>query len=125
MRALFVSLLLPLLTACAPKLAVNWSFANVEEGYDHPNRMDVYVGDEKVGESSVTPETTPNSVVVKLPKGTTEARVVNMAQYEGVWEEHTIANNYSIDCVWEGPVNPKGRTNLKLVFDLDQGTIVE
>lgn len=125
MRALLVTLLLPLLTACAPKLVVNWSFANVEDGYDHNNRVDVYVGEALMGTSSVKPETTPNSVTVKLPKGTTEARVVNMAQYEGKWEEHTIANQYSIDCVWEGPIKPSGRTELNLVFDLDQGTIVQ
>lgn len=123
MRALVFAL--PLLAACAPKLVVNWSFANVQDGYDHPNRVDVYVGDTKVGESSVTPETTPNNVTVRLPRGATEARVVNMAQYDGKWEEHIIANDYSIDCVWEGPVKPKGRTDLELVFDLDQGTLVQ
>jgi hypothetical protein len=113
------------LVACAGAPSgyrVAWSFANIEEGYDHDSRTEVWVDGVKAVESSVTPQSKPNEVTVDVPAGTHQLRVVNLALYEGQWEEHTVANNYSIDCTWEGTVGPKGQ--LVLLFDVDQGTVV-
>ena len=49
-------------------------------------------------------------------------RIVNYALYEGNWEEHTVENNYSYDCVYELNQNFKKRKyTVDLVFDLDNG----
>ncbi|MEQ1507364.1 MAG: hypothetical protein ABMB14_34365 [Myxococcota bacterium] len=104
-------------------LVVTWSFAGIEEGYDHPNRVDVYVDGQPLAQSTVTPQSERNAVSVVVPDGAHTVRVVNSALYDGVWEEHTVANDYSIDCVWEGTVSPRDK-KLDLVFDLDQGTRV-
>jgi hypothetical protein len=43
-----------------------------------------------------------------------------MAYYEGTWEEHTVANEYSLDALYEGEVSLKKKLTLDLVFDIDK-----
>jgi hypothetical protein len=51
--------------------------------------------------------------------------IVNMAEYEGQWEEHTMGNDYSIDCLWEGEhAFSKKKEKMFLLFDIDNGTTV-
>lgn len=101
-------------------LKVSWKFENVEPGYDHKNKCVVYVDGEEVAESSATLQTKPNTMKLEVPAGKHVIRVVNFALYEGVWEEHTVENNYSLDCVFEEEVkfSKKGRA-ISMVFDLD------
>lgn len=114
------------LVACggapADTYQVAWSFANIEEGYDHQHRVDVFVDGQKVAESRVAAESVPGELVFPVPPGFHEVRVVDMTLYEGNWEAHTVENNYSIDCEWKGKVEPGG--SLVLRFDIDQGTVV-
>lgn len=119
-RAPFAALLL---AACAHHgFSVDWSFKNIEEGYDHLSRIDVYVDGQKFSESQSAPQSRPGHLNLDLPEGKHEVKVIALAMWEGQWEEHVIANDYSIDCLWEGSVS--GGKPLKLVFDLDNGTIV-
>lgn len=118
----WVGLVAALAAGCGPKgLVVQWSYQNVVDGYDHPSRLDVYVDGEKVAESKVQPESVPGTLPVPLAPGAHQVRVVAMALYEGRWEEHLVENDYGIDCLWEGTV--EGKERLKLVFDIDQGTV--
>lgn len=105
-------------------LFVKWKFDHIQDGYDHDNRIDVFVDGEKFMESDVAPQSKPGALTVPLPPGDHDVRIVSMALYEGTWEEHTIANDYSIDCEWNGRVRGDKKTKLKLVFDIDSGTIV-
>ena len=104
------------------KLTVSWSFLNIVEGYDHDNKCIIYVDGKQVGESSVTKETKPNSITVNVPQGSHDVKVMNYALYEGKWEEHTIANTYSIDCYYETNIKIKKKSKITLVFDIDKQT---
>lgn len=106
-------------------LLIKWEFKNVVEGYDHLNKMIVYVDGQKVGESTVTKETTPNSMSVKVKKGNRKIRIENWAQYEGNWELHSVENNYSHDFFWEGQLQLKKKKTFKIIFDIDTGQKVD
>lgn len=104
------------------KVTVKYSFKGIEEGYDHDTRTELYIDDELVGTSTVKKESKPNSVTAATAKGKHNIRVVNQALYEGTWEDHTIANNYSIDCLYEAEINVKKTLTIQLLFDLDGET---
>lgn len=105
------------------KVTVSWKFLNLVEGYDHDSKCEIYIDGNLVATSSVSKESKPNSVSFNVSKGSHTIKVVNYAYYEGTWEEHTIANNYSIDCLYENRMTFNKRKNkLPLVFDIDKGT---
>lgn len=111
-------------TAQSGKLKISWSFKNVVEGYAHNNKCVVYIDDEKIATSTERSEDKKNKMTINVPMGEHHIRIVNFAQYEGNWEEHTIANNYSIDCIVDED-HIFGKSNsLSLVFDIDSGTAV-
>lgn len=123
--AFFVSVLA--LSSVAQKkgtIVVNASYKGIVEGYDHINKTMVYIDGELAGETSELVQSKPNSCTVKVPRGSHNIRVVNMAYYEGDWEEHTIANEYSLDALYEGPINLKKKLTLNLVFDIDKETTI-
>ncbi len=104
-------------------LKIDFKFENIEEGYDHVSKTNVYVDGELAATSSEVLQSKPNSVSVSIPKGEHTIRVVNLALYQGNWEEHTVENNYSIDCLHEFTRNfQKKKYNLKLTFDLNSKT---
>ncbi len=123
---LFALLTLPLLSIYSQKMStliVNTKFTNIEKGYDHLTKTVVFVDDELVASTSEKLQSIPNSVKVKIPKGEHKVRVINYAFYEGNWEEHTIENNYSVDCLYELNMNfKKSKYKLDLVFDIDSET---
>lgn len=106
-------------------LTFKYSVTNIEPGYDHLSKLVVWEGDQIIGESSEQLESKPNSVTVKLSKGSHNIRAALNSKYEGTWEEHTIGNNYSIDCQFEDNVVIKKKKTITLVFDIDKGTIIE
>ena len=107
-------------------LTVYISFANIEAGYDHDNKTEIYIDGKLAATSTVTKESVKNSVSAKTSKGNHDIRIVNYAYYEGVWEEHTIANNYSQDFIYNASMNlTKKKTKLKLLFDVDNGMQVK
>lgn len=131
---LLLAVSLPVMAASAPataapkqvSLTVNWRFLNIEEGYDHDSRCEVYVDGNLVGTSTVTKESIPNSITVNMSKGTHTVKIINYAYYDGTWEAHTVANNYSIDCSYEVTANYKKKKNtLSLVFDINTGTSLD
>lgn len=107
------------------KFTLNYSFKGIVEGYDHDNKTELYIDGILVATSSVKKETEKNSITVDITKGSHDIKVINYAYYEGTWEEHTIANNYSIDCLYETKMNiTKKKNKLNLLFDIDSGTQV-
>jgi len=101
-------------------ITVNASYKGIIEGYDHMNKTVVFVDGVKVGETSKQLQSKPNSCKVSVPRGKHDLRIINMAYYEGSWEEHTIANEYSLDALYEGPVNLKKKLTVNLVFDIEK-----
>ncbi|MDZ4847268.1 MAG: hypothetical protein SH857_17180 [Chitinophagales bacterium] len=104
------------------KVTVKYSFKGIEEGYDHDTRTEVYIDDELKGTSTVKKESQSNAVAVTTSKGKHTIRIINQAQYDGVWEDHAIANDYSIDCMYEAEINVKKSLTIELLFDLDGQT---
>lgn len=104
-------------------LKVTFKFINIVEGYDHDCKTQVLIDGESVGESAVTKESKGSSFEVQVPLGKHDIRVVNWAQYEGEWEEHTVANEYSIDCTWEETGHSfKKDSKLFFIYDIDSET---
>lgn len=105
------------------KLTVNLSFENIVEGYDHLTKTEVYIDGTLCGTSTIRNESVPNTVICTTSKGTHMVKVINYAYVDEVWEEHTIENQYSIDCKYESSMNLKKKNNkLNLIFDIDSGT---
>jgi len=106
------------------KITISYTFANIEEGYDHQTKTEIYVDGELVGTSTIKKESEPNSITVKSNKGMHNIEIVNYAYYEGAWEKHTIENQYSQDFIYKADMNFKKSNSLTLVFDIDAGVKV-
>lgn len=124
---LFFSLFL--LNAHAQKkgiITVKTSYTGILDGYDHINKTMVYVDGNLAGETSELVQSKPNSCAVKVSRGKHDIRIVNMAYYEGAWEEHTVDNEYSLDALYEGEISLKKKLTINLVFDItEEKTIAE
>lgn len=114
------ALVAPGLAAAGPMKA-SVQYLNIKEGYDHLNRMEVYVDGQLVATTPDKLESKKNKVKFTLPAGAQNVRLLNYAFYEGKWEEHTYANNYSFDCVWETPVTQIEGNRIDLICDIDSG----
>lgn len=101
-------------------ITVNASYTGILDGYDHINKTMVYIDGVQVGETSEELQSKPNSCTVTADRGKHSIRIINMAKYEGTWEEHTIANEYSIDALYEGEIKLKKEITINLVFDITE-----
>ena len=100
---------------------IDYIFKNVESGYDHKNKIVVYVDGDKIGESGVKLESEKNTYNFEIKAGTHDIKIVNFALYEGKWEEHTSDNNYSYDCIVELDNQKITKSiSISIVFDLDE-----
>ena len=107
------------------ELTVTHKFLGIVEGYDHKCKTQVWIDDELVGESPENLESQGATFTVNVPKGHHDVLIINQAFYDGAWEDHTIENDYSIDCLWEGTHNfSKKKEKIFLLFDIDNGTSV-
>jgi hypothetical protein len=113
------------LAAKTVQVTFNYKFSNIKEGYDHNSRLKVYLDGSLIGTSGNHFESQPNTYTVQFESGYHELRAVVETEYEGVWEEHIISNEYSIDCVYDNAMNfAKAKTIIKIDFDIDLGAIV-
>lgn len=101
------------------RLTIKWTFENVVEGYDHDNKIVVFVDGKRMGESAVFKQTAKASYDVMVSEGAHQVKIMNMAFYEGKWEEHTRANSYSVDAYYEGEVVCGPKTVVSMIFDID------
>jgi hypothetical protein len=128
MKKFLASIALVLVTGFAvaqsTPLTVTFKFVHIVEGYDHECKSVVYVDGEQVGESKEAKESVGTSFTVQVPNGSHDIKVMNFAYYEGEWEEHTVENEYSIDCVFEesGREFSGKAQKLYLVHDIDAKT---
>lgn len=105
-------------------MKVDWRFIHVEQGYDHVSRMLVYVDDIEYGISPQSVESKGGIFTVKIPKGSHRIRIVNQSYLNGVWQDHTIVNNYSVEAVYEKALEIKKSVRVTLVIDLnDEHTV--
>jgi len=111
------------LTTLAQKkgtITVKASYTGIVEGYDHINKTVVFIDGVQAAETSEALQSKPNSCTLSISRGNHDIRIVNMAYYEGSWEEHTIANEYSLDALYEGTVTLKKKMTINLVFDIEK-----
>ena len=102
------------------KLSVDWVFKNIIEGYDHNNKVSIFIDGVLVGESSVGLQSKKNSMTVKVSQGKHDARVVDYAYYQGEWQEHTKDNEYSVDAFYQDRLDfRKKPRKISMVFDID------
>lgn len=105
-------------------MEINWRFTNVESGYNHVSRMQVFVDDLEYGTSEQSVESIGGVFVLKVPKGMHRIRIVNQSFIDGAWQDHTIVNNYSVEAVYEKPVEVKKAIRVTLLIDLnDEQTV--
>lgn len=105
-------------------ITVNTSYKGIIEGYDHINKTQIYIDGNLAGESTQGLESVPNSFTVKVSQGTHQVRVINLALYEGNWEEHTKTNGYSLDSQYEGQIKLKKKLKIDLIFDIEKETTI-
>jgi hypothetical protein len=107
------------------KLSIDWKFTGINEGYDHDNKVEVYLDGVLVKTSTVSKQSQKNSVTIETTKGKHNIRIVNFALYENKWEEHTIVNNYSLDAKYETDLKLKKKNKISLIFDIDKEIVIE
>ena len=106
----------------AKTLTIEISFKGVEEGYDHLTKSEIFINGDFVGSTVEHKETRKISKTIEVPSNSFDFKLVNFAYYEGKWEEHTIENNYSIDCVVDERLSLGKKKKIVIVFDLDSET---
>jgi len=99
-------------------VTVNTMFTGILDGYDHINKTMVYVDGKLECETSELPQSRSNSCTFTLPRGRHKLRIINMAKYDGKWEEHTYENKYSLDALYEGKMKLRKKFTINLVFDI-------
>jgi hypothetical protein len=105
-------------------LFINFSFTGIEEGYDHENKIIVYVDGRKTDESSVRSQSKNNFCRIKIPQGKHTIKVENWAYYDGNWELHDKANGYSQTLINTESIDIKKNMVMRILYDLDNGVEV-
>ena len=106
-------------------VSFKYTFIHASEGKTINTRLKVYVDGVSKAVSLEKMETEANAVTIEIPAGVHKLRAVIETQYEEGWEEHTIANEYSIDCVYLSEMEFNNHVRVELLFDLEKGTIVK
>lgn len=101
-------------------LTISYKFTHIEVGYDHLTKCRIYVDDVLAKETAEHKQSNEQSFTLQLPKGNHTIRIMMLAFYEGVWEEHIIANGYSTEAVYSTDIVLKKKSAISLEFDLDQ-----
>jgi citrate lyase beta subunit len=106
-------------------ITFKYKFIHAAEGKEINTRLKIYVDDAVKGVSLAKMETESNTVTIEIPTGKHKLRAVIESEFEGKWEEHTVANEYSIDCVYLSETDFTKHVRVDIIFDLEKGTIVK
>jgi len=121
-------LVICLFTAQAQTTTVvfEWKYINVNEGYDHPSKMEFYVDEEYMGESTVRPTSEGNSYSIEISEGVHTIRTQSFSLYEGNWEEALIINDYSLDATFEIALKMQVgvKRKVSILFDIESGRVL-
>ncbi len=119
---LFLSIFfLPTISKAAETVDITFKFKaiNTKEGFDHLSKLVVYCDNKKIGESEKKLQSMQNSVKVKIPTGNHNVRaVLNALNDAGNWEERTIANEYSLDFVYDKTDYWSSNNTINLTYDI-------
>ncbi|HUM53584.1 MAG TPA: hypothetical protein PK431_17320, partial [Chitinophagales bacterium] len=119
---LFLSIFfLPTISKAAETVDITFKFKaiNTREGFDLTSKLVVYCDGNKIGESTSKLQSKQNSVTVKIPSGNHNVRaVLNALNDAGNWEERTIANEYSLDFVYDKTDYWSSNNTINLTYDI-------
>lgn len=101
-------------------LNVKTEFKGILEGYDHLSKSLVYIDEKLLCETPEQLQSVIGNCKVTVQEGKHAVRIVNMAQYEGNWEEHSIDNDYSLDAFYEAEIDFTHDFTIKLLFDIEK-----
>ncbi len=102
------------------QIRITWTFENIQPGFDHNNKIIVYVDNQPVAESETFLESQKGVLVIPYNSNQFhKIRVMNYAWSDGEWEEHLITNRYSIDCKFEKNVKLKKDKTGDLIMSFD------
>jgi hypothetical protein len=104
-----------------PTIIIKYSFINIVDSCNYLNRIVVFIDGEKVAVSIEKKQSEPNSLSFSIKKGKHKIRIMDEVFFQGKWEEHTLANDYNIDALYESEMLVKKNQTINLVFDLDKG----
>jgi len=106
------------------ELTLKFVVSNTIEGYDHVSKLIVYCDGNQIGESSAKKQSISNSVTVKVPTGNHNVKAILNKYTDGVLEERTIANNYSLDFIYDKYENWQTNKNISLTFDIKTTKVI-
>ena len=84
-------------SSASPSLEISWKFLNVVDGYDHLNKIEVYIDGNLISTSESAHESQLSTHKIPVTKGEHEIVVRNYAYYNENWEEHLVTKGYSLD----------------------------
>ena len=79
-------------------LNFKYQFFDSREDFIKLSKLVIKANGKKIGESPAKLENIENKVSVQIPKGNYEIDATVYSMYNGVWEERTEANDYTMDC---------------------------
>lgn len=106
-------------------LIVDYSFAGIENGFDHQIKLEVLSDDQKIGETTPHLLSEARTASFEVMKGKHKIKLAVLVNFNGSWEEHLKTKDYSIDAVYETEADLNSDQEIKLLFDLDKGAIRE
>ncbi len=106
--------------SATPTLQISWKFINVIDGYDHLNKIEVYIDGSLISTSESVHESQLSTHTVDVTKGKHEVVIRNYAYYNENWEEHLVSKGYSLDANFDEVRMLKKKNYLTLVWDIDK-----
>lgn len=98
---------------------------NTIEGFDLKSKLVVYCDNKKIGESEQKLQSKLNTITVIMPKGNHYIKAVLIALTNaGIWEERTIANDYSLDFIYDNTKNWQTNKTINLTFDITKEVVI-
>ena len=106
-------------------LIIDYSFAGIENGFDHQIKLEAFADSLKIGETTPHLQSEAKTVSFEIDKGKHKVNLTVWVNYNGSWEEHIKSKDYAIDAVYETESEFNSDQSIKLLFDLDKGAIRE
>lgn len=103
-------------------VTLKWKFLNVIDGYDHLNKMEIYVDGNLISASPEFYETTLAEHTFKVPTGKHKVEFKNFAYYDGEWEAHTLDNDYSVEGIYSETRNFSKPDVVVITWDIDESS---
>ncbi|MCO5233245.1 MAG: hypothetical protein M9888_05875 [Chitinophagales bacterium] len=103
-------------------LNFKYQFFDSREGFVKLSKLVIKANGKKIGESPAKLENVENKVSIQIPKGKYEINASVYSMHDGVWEERTEANDYTMDCIYIDSLLLESDYNISLTFNAVTGS---